>query len=454
MTVPANLAQGGQAAPRSLAQIVAQLGPQSAVAAQSVVDGSLAAGIKPSFATLTFKGKTWGIRHRGVTHQLLARDPNTGQVLGSIPSVDIVVLKSAVAIGKSYYIEKYQEGDFKQPDCWSTNGQVPDPAAPKRQSTTCRGCKWDAFGSRNMEDGRKGKACSDSKRLCVVPAADLKNEVYGGPMLLKLPPSAFAGLSEVEANLQQAGYHYFAVVMRLSFDHTVAFPKIVFTPIAVLNDHQMTEVVEIQKNEVIDRILSEELYEVSADPAQPEAQQEQPEPPAPTVQPVQPLPPAQPVAQALNPVAPQPVQQATQAAPTSAFVAQPMQDANDPGPPPAAFRTPQPNGSAGPVAQPVQEAVAETAEQKIARLEAALAEASKPKSRKRTPPVTPGGTATVVQPAAQGVQPLPGPALPLTGAQPIPPSGGELIVPNGADEDDGDVPADLASRVDALLSQT
>jgi hypothetical protein len=483
----AHVPQGG----RSLAQMIANLGPQSALAAQSPVDpAALAAGIKASFATLTFKGKTWGIRHRGVSHQLLVRDPNTGQVLGSVPTVDIVILKSATAISKSFYIEKYKEGDFNQPDCWSTNGVAPDMAAPKRQSETCRGCRWDAFGSRTMDDGRKGKACSDNKRLAVVPAADLRNEVYGGPMLLKLPPSGFAGLSQLEAELQQAGYHYYAIIMRLSFDHTVAFPKIIFTPIGVLNDYQMQEVINLQQLDVVDRILSEELYEVSADPNQPTAEQT-----APTgiqqghaAQTVQPQPVAaqpQPV-QAFAPVAPvqQPVPQTP--AVTTGFVAQPMTAAqpiqqhvqpaplqgNDPGPIPAHLNRlpdPAPNvGTQPQVSTNGNAEAAETPEQRIARLEAALAAATaKParRSTKRTQPVTPAGNQpqVQVQPLTQQPQPLAGPALPLTGAQPTPPNGaeqrisaemqgvaGQAIVPPGDDE--GDVPADLASRVDKLLN--
>ena len=460
---------------RSLAQIVANLGVQSPLAAQSTVDpAALAAGIKPSFATLTFKGKTWGIRFRGVTHQLLARDPNTGAILGAVPTVDIVILKSATAISKSFYIEKYKEGDFNQPDCWSTNGQVPDPAAPKKQNPTCRGCKWDAFGSRNMDDGRKGKACSDNKRLAVVPAADLKNEAYGGSMLLKLPPSGFAGLSELEAQLLQAGYNYFAVVMRLSFDYTVAFPKIVFTPIAVLNDHQMQEVINLQTDAQVDRILSEELYEVSGDPEQPTPEQAQAAQPAPQPAPVQQ--PAPQPAQAFSTAAPQPApaaaqphapQPQVQGVAATGFVAQPMTTAAAPPPDDLAIpehlrRTPMADGSAGPTPQPVQQAVAETAEQKIARLEAELAAATtgKPARRatKRTQPVTPAGNqpSVQVQPAAQ-IQPLAtGPALPLPTTAPTQANGGggEVIVPNGADDDDADMPSDLASRVDALLNPT
>ena len=464
----ANVHQGQQVAPRSLAQIVANLGPQSQLATQSTVDPkALAAGIKPSFATLTFKGKTWGIRFRGVNHQLLARDPNTGAILGSIPTVDIVILKSASAISKSYYIEKYKEGDFKQPDCWSTNGQVPDPAAPKRQNPTCRGCKWDAFGSRAMDDGRMGKACSDNKRLAVVPAADLKNETYGGSMLLKLPPSGFSGLSELEAQLQQAGYHYYAIVMRLSFDYTVAFPKIVFTPIGVLNDHQMQEVIGMQTDAQVDRILSEELYEVTGDPEQSTAEAQQDaappahQPAAPQAQAFSPVAPAaqhHPAPAAAQPHAPQPQVQGVAA---TGFVATPTQTTppDDLAIPPELDRRPKPVVTNGASVPQGGEQVTETAEQKIARLEAALAAASKParKATKRTLPVTPAGTQPTmsVQPAAQpqplqGAVPLP---LPTTAPTQANGGGGEVIVPDGADDDE-DMPSDLASRVDALLNPT
>ena len=131
---------------------------------------------------------------------------------------------------------------------------------------------------------------------------------------------------------------------------------------------------------------------------------------------------------------------------------------------PTATPAVQPLQTAQPAAPQGQAQLVETPEQKIARLEAALAAASQPRQRKRTKPVTPAGNqgaATVVQPGAP---------LPLTTAQSTPPNGsgviqtaeqmrtlqeslpGETIV--GADDDDeGDAPADLDSRIDALMNQ-
>lgn len=477
---------------RNLGQLIANLGQQSSLVARSTVDPrALAAGIKPSFASITFKGKVWGIRHRGVTQQLLTRDPTTGQVV-AIPHIDVVIVKSATAISKTYYIDKYKEGDYRQPDCWATNGQVPDPAAPRKQSITCRGCQWDAFGSRTMDDGRKGKACADNKRVAVVPAADLKNEVYGGPMLLKLPPSSFNGLSELEVQLHQQGYTYFALVMRCSFDHSVAFPKIIFTPIGVLNDYQMQEVLNWQTHETTDRILNEEVFEVSADPQQPTpdqlAPQPQPQPVAPPVvqpQPIQPMihPQPQPIVQPQAPAPPPnafgataftaaapPVEQ-TQPVIASGFSMQPTQPVQQhvqPTVPSTTHQVNQPTADIRPLTQPVTQGapvqhmgapltqgngavtngtgqpVLTLEQQEIARLKAELAAASaKPQraTRKRTTPVTPTGQQpqVQVQPAVQ--QPVDQP-LPFTShAQP----------PIAEGEDDGDAPPDLDSRIDNLL---
>lgn len=485
--------QGQQVATRNLGQLIANLGPQSSLVAQSTVDPrALAAGIKPSFASITFKGKTWGIRHRGVTQQLLVRDPATQQVIGSLPTIDVVIVKSATAISKSFYIEKYKEGDFNQPDCWSTNGQVPDMAAPKKQSETCRGCRWDAFGSRTMDDGRKGKACSDNKRVAVVPAADIKNEAFGGPMLLKLPPSGFAGLSELENQLHMQGYHYYAIKMRLSFDHTVAYPKIVFTPFAVLNDHEMQEVINWQTNEIVERILSEELFEVSGDPGQPTPDQQgtgyvpPPVSTGPVVVPQQgqalnTAPPPPPVAQPIvaQPIAgsqPQMPTQGNQPNPTAAFVTTPVAvtqsasvphagapvtQGNDPGAPPPFLQTGTPEHAAAVAraaaakaangaAQPAQE----TPEQKIARMEAELAALKAPPP---PPPETP--EQKIARLEAQLAQATAKPATaPAQGrrkrSQPVTPTGGQpavAVTPPTANPP-ADVPLPFTAQATAAAS--
>jgi hypothetical protein len=43
----------------------------------------------------------------------------------------VIIVKAATAISKTYYIEKYKDGDFAAPDRWSsTNGVKPDASPP------------------------------------------------------------------------------------------------------------------------------------------------------------------------------------------------------------------------------------------------------------------------------------------------------------------------------------
>ena len=236
------------------------------------------------------------------------------------------------------------------------------------------------------------------------------------------------------------GYRYDGLIIRLSFDYEAAFPKIIFTPIGVLNDHQAQEIVALQDNETVERILSEELIEVTGDPQQATAESnvvpmQKPEP-----QPVVNIsPPHHPGvmgggATAFSPTPPPPtaVQQPGQSVGTSA----------------AGFSVQSPTVTNAPHVETKAPPVTETPEQTIARLQAELA-ASKAKPattrKRRTAPVTPNGQPQVI------VQP---PAEPLPAGQPQPftahAEAGNGAVPE-TDDEEGDEPADLQSRIDALL---
>jgi hypothetical protein len=252
----------------------------------------------------------------------------------------------------------------------------------------------------------------------------------------------------------------------------------------------MQEVLNLQTSDTVERILSEEVFEVTSDPEQPTPDQLAPQPQPQTVggvdpntgthqhthvvqpQPVQPQAAAQPQpvmqpqpmttqhhpsgammsdvaipaqppgaafgATAFNPAAP-PVEQ-TQPVVSSAFTTHPPSTTHQVNPPTADIRPiTQPvttNGTGQPMLSPEQ--------QEIARLKAELAAASaKPQraTRRRTTPVTPTGQQpqVQVQPPVQQPQDQP---LPFTShAQP----------PVTEGEDDGDAPPDLDSRIDSLL---
>lgn len=360
----------------------------------------LGAGIAAPFAIIGYKGARWSIRHRGTT-TVLERFDAQGRRDGFVPFLDVVILLAATHHSKVYYAKNYQDGDDDVPDCWSTNGAAPDQAAPKPQSPICATCKWNEFGSRvNQATGSKGKACSDTRRMAVVPFADIENVSLGGPMLLRVPPASLGAVGEYSDMLKANAAPYSAIATRIGFDPSEAYPKMTFEPIAALTDDQMRQVLKMQDHPLVERIVQEQLESVAAQPSQP---------------------------------TPAPTQQAAPATPPA-----PANDPNDPGPPPAFLTktaapvTPQVTPPSNPFGQvptvpaetaPTPQAVAQAvappqptqttevltpAEAKIRELEAQLAAmkapdagATKRPRKARTPPVAPQATAQTMEASQQ-----------------------------------------------------
>jgi hypothetical protein len=238
------------------------LKPSTKFAQSKVSHDDLAAGIQASFAVISYKGKVWRVKHRGEEKMLMRPDePGVPEAF-----IQCVIVKASPAIAKIYYKGTYAEGDMSPPDCWSVNGIAPDPASPSKQSTTCAGCPMNAWGSKITGNGKATKACQDSKRLAIVPANDMQNELFGGPMLLRVPPASLADLSAYGAKLKQIGADYFSVVTRIGFDANEAFPKFTFAATRGLNDQEADVILPLQEDARVTRILQEAVDHVRAEP--------------------------------------------------------------------------------------------------------------------------------------------------------------------------------------------
>jgi hypothetical protein len=230
-------------------------GAVSTVFAGQMPSNELGAGISGGYGILKYKGKVWTISQGGNELQLMRDDGD-----GPRNSVEVVILKAATQIGKIWYEKGFTEGSTEKPDCFSSNGLTPDPSALKKQSPVCATCPKNAWGSAVKQDGTsgKGKACSDSKRLAIVPAQDIKNEVFGGAMLLRNPAASLQALAAYGAALQKLGYPYFAVVTRIAFDPQAAHPQFVFTPVRALTDDEAKLVIEHRNDAKLDQIVAEQ----------------------------------------------------------------------------------------------------------------------------------------------------------------------------------------------------
>lgn len=215
-------------------------------------ENDLAAGISAGYGLIGYRGKVWSIKHRGEEIQLMRDDGD-----GPRGSIEVVLLKASSHISKIFYEAGYVEGASEAPDCFSTNGIVPDASVAKPQCTNCANCPMNAWGSRVTPAGKAGKRCSDSKRVAVVPATDLRNEAFGGPLLLRIPAASLQDLAGYGTKLGQMGYPYYAVATRVSFDPAEAYPKFVFGAIRPLTDAEADVVIELQKDIQVQRVLAE-----------------------------------------------------------------------------------------------------------------------------------------------------------------------------------------------------
>lgn len=236
-------------------------------------DDELGAGIEASYGVLKFPGKVWKTLYSGKETPLLRPD---GEPRGS---VDVVIVKAASSKSKLYYKNGFVEGSRDRPDCYSTNGVTPAADAQNKQSSTCELCPRNVWGSRVTEQGNKGKECSDSKRIAIVPANaekedpdQLRNEALGGPMLLRIPAASLKNLLSYGDLLKGAGYKPFGVVTRISFDPTANYQRLVLKPMRPLTDAEAEVVLGLRDTQQVQRILSEDagVTEVPPPAAQPQ----------------------------------------------------------------------------------------------------------------------------------------------------------------------------------------
>lgn len=216
----------------------------------------LTSGVSAGFAALSFRGRAWRIRYKGDEYPITRRSEDGGEE--EVSKLVAVILAANPVLTKTFYKDKYTPGTEEQPNCFSNDGVRPDPASPEPQASLCATCKWNQFGSRASDDGRKMKACSDARRLAVVPYPDMENEAFGGPMLLRVPPSALQDLARFSKLCRQKGVAYYGVVVHIGFDRDAEYPKPTFKPVAFVSDPAKAQRIrELRQEPIVSAILAE-----------------------------------------------------------------------------------------------------------------------------------------------------------------------------------------------------
>lgn len=154
-------------------------------------------------------------------------------------SMNVVIVKAAPKISRTYYEGTYSEGESKPPICWSSDGQKPDVAVKDKQSNTCLNCPQNIKGSGAGES----RACRFSQRLAVLIEGEIEREevyqlvlpatsIFGDGEKGKLPLRAYAEfLSLKDAPMS-------GVITEMKFDSSSAVPKLFFRPIRAVTEEE------------------------------------------------------------------------------------------------------------------------------------------------------------------------------------------------------------------------
>lgn len=234
------------------------------------------AGLRANFAVVSLRGKSWKVKYRG-DETLIKRSPGfdaAGRPLpeAAVAGLEVIVVGISPIITKQYYRSGYVDAGDKSsgqiPDCFSTDGVMPDGNSPSIQASSCAVCPHNQFESRKRDDGSvgRGKACADNRKIALVPNGDPENEVYGGPMMLRIPATSMSNFAAYTGHLGAHGFDVSQVVTVMSFDEKATHPEIVFRAKDLIRDPSHYETaIRWAQSDMVRRMLTD-APEIGAKP--------------------------------------------------------------------------------------------------------------------------------------------------------------------------------------------
>lgn len=152
--------------------------------------------------------------------------------------LDVAIVNAAPDISRKFYGVKYDESVASAPQCWSSDGRVPDTDVRAKQASACASCEQNIKGSGDGDS----KACRYQQRIAVVLANDLEGEV----LQLEVPGKSLFGKEE-NGNFPMQAYARWLdaqsivpnmVVTRIKFDTAESHPKLFFKTMRWLTDDE------------------------------------------------------------------------------------------------------------------------------------------------------------------------------------------------------------------------
>jgi len=210
------------------------------------------------FQVLSIKSSKWRVKSGGEDFLITNEDGDPAA------SIQVVLIKANRNISKMYYEKSYSDGDAEAPDCYSINGETPEPDSLHKQADNCASCPKNQWGSRITDSGKKAKACADHRRVAVKVMSPLPEGVNDDPMLLRIPATSLQDLAVYGRKMMDKGFPYNAVITRLGFDIDASYPKLTFKAVRPINTAEAKVIAELSRDDLIGRILSESDFDSSA----------------------------------------------------------------------------------------------------------------------------------------------------------------------------------------------
>jgi len=190
------------------------------------VNKALSEGIGLPMRVVSARGKVFRLIERGIETIVTGPDGRPS------PVFDCVIIRANPTLSRNFYLGNYKEGDDNPPDCWSLDNIKPDETVKAKQHPVCATCPQNAWGSKQSDNGSRAKACSEQRRLAVVPIWELDqlDDPSKTPYLLRVPPGSLQALKIFGEMIERAGLPYNAISTRIAFDVNAVF-QMTFEPV-------------------------------------------------------------------------------------------------------------------------------------------------------------------------------------------------------------------------------
>ena len=178
-------------------------------------------------------------------------------------SAHVVLVAARKSISKRYYEGQYVSGEITAPTCSAADGLNPD--VPEPIAETCTKCPYNAWGSAITQSGKKGKKCSDYKRLVIwVVGTDT-------PFVMDLPATSLkapkdrrnTGLMMYADYVGQLAKHQMdptTVVTTLEFTDA-EYPQLAFNFERYVDEAELKWVQEMRAMAEVEEVLQQAVFE-------------------------------------------------------------------------------------------------------------------------------------------------------------------------------------------------